>query len=78
MRIPRAISADRLIRALEQMGYEIVRQKGSHVRMRRDGRVPHMISVPRHNPLKFGTAHGILTEVASVLKVTVEEIANLL
>ncbi len=78
MRIPRAISADRLIRALEQLGYKIVRQKGSHVRLRRDGSNPHMVSVPRHNPLKFGTARGILTEVASELKITVDEITDLL
>jgi predicted RNA binding protein YcfA (HicA-like mRNA interferase family) len=37
VKLPRGVSADRLIRALESFGYAVVRQKGSHVRLRHDG-----------------------------------------
>jgi predicted RNA binding protein YcfA (HicA-like mRNA interferase family) len=33
MKLPRGVSGDRLIRALESLGYRVVRQKGSHVRL---------------------------------------------
>jgi predicted RNA binding protein YcfA (HicA-like mRNA interferase family) len=78
MKLPRGVSADRLIRALEQVGYEVVRQKGSHVRLRRQGPPAHAITVPLHNPLKTGTLHGILAEVAPLLSTTVEALARLL
>ena len=78
MKLPRGVSADRLIRALEQVGYEVVRQKRSHVRLRRQGPPAHTITVPLHNLLKTGTLHGILAEVATVLSITVEALARLL
>ncbi len=34
MKLPRDVSADRLVRVLENLGYEAVRQKGSHVRLK--------------------------------------------
>ena len=78
MKLPRGVSADRLIRALEHVGYEVVRQKGSHVRLRRQGPPAHTITVPLHNPLKTGTLHGILSDVAAMLSITVESLAKLL
>ncbi len=74
MKLPRGVAADRLIRALEQAGYEPIRQKGSHVRLRHPGPPAHMITVPPHNPLKTGTLHGILAEVAAMRSVTVESL----
>ena len=78
MRLPRGISADRVIRALERLGYEMIRQKGSHVRLRHDGPPAHAITVPLHDPLKTGTLHGILSEVAEKRSITVESIVDLL
>jgi predicted RNA binding protein YcfA (HicA-like mRNA interferase family) len=66
MKLPRGVSASRLIRALEHLGYGVIRQKGSHV------------TVPLHNPLKTGTLHGILAEVAQMRSVAVESITELL
>ncbi|MGH9624266.1 MAG: type II toxin-antitoxin system HicA family toxin, partial [Bryobacteraceae bacterium] len=37
MKLSRGVSADRLIRTLERLGYKIVRQKGSHIRLRHEG-----------------------------------------
>ena len=77
MKLPRSVSADRLIRILEQLGYREVRQKGSHVRLRHPGPPAHAITVPLHNPLKTGTLHGILTEVADRQSMAVESLASM-
>jgi hypothetical protein len=42
MKLPLGVSADRLIRALERVGYQVIRQKGSHVRLRHEGPPVHM------------------------------------
>jgi predicted RNA binding protein YcfA (HicA-like mRNA interferase family) len=78
MRLPRGVSADRLIRALARLGYEVIRQKGSHVRLRHEGPPAHAITVPLHDPLKTGTLHDILAEVAQKRSVTIESIVHLL
>ncbi len=77
MKLPRGVSADRLIRALEHLGYAIVRQRGSHVRLRHEGPPAHSITVPLHDPLKTGTLHGILTEVSLMRSVSIETVAAL-
>ncbi|MFN3323471.1 MAG: type II toxin-antitoxin system HicA family toxin [Bryobacteraceae bacterium] len=33
MKLPRNVSGDRLIRELQRLGYCVVREKGSHVRL---------------------------------------------
>jgi predicted RNA binding protein YcfA (HicA-like mRNA interferase family) len=76
MKTPRGVSADRLIRALERIGYRIIRQKGSHVRLRHDGPPVHLITIPQHNQLKVGTLHGILAEVAQMRSITAESLAE--
>jgi predicted RNA binding protein YcfA (HicA-like mRNA interferase family) len=78
MKLPRGVSGDRLVRALERLGYSVVRQKGSHVRMRHDGPPVHVVTVPLHNPLKTGTLHAILSEVAQMRSVGIESIIELL
>ncbi len=78
MKLPRGVSGDRLIRTLQQAGYSIVRRKGSHVRLEHPGPPAHGVTIPLHNPLKAGTLHGILTEVALVRSISVESLAQLL
>jgi predicted RNA binding protein YcfA (HicA-like mRNA interferase family) len=78
MKLPRGVSADRLIRTLEGVGYEVIRHKGSHVRLRHEGPPAHTITVPLHNPLKTETLQGILAEVALKRSTTVDALAKLL
>jgi predicted RNA binding protein YcfA (HicA-like mRNA interferase family) len=78
MKLPRGVSADRLIRALERLGYEVIRQKGSHVRLQHEGPPAHTITIPLHNPLKTGTLHGILSEVARMRSTTLDSLSELL
>jgi predicted RNA binding protein YcfA (HicA-like mRNA interferase family) len=54
----------------EVTGYEITRQAGSHIRLSSNHTgVQHHITVPAHKNLKIGTLSGILSEVATYLKV---------
>src|SRR5262245_58840454 len=58
--------------------YKVVRQKGSHIRLKHDGPPAHAISVPRHAALKTGTLHGILAEVAQIRSLSVSTIVDML
>jgi predicted RNA binding protein YcfA (HicA-like mRNA interferase family) len=59
-RLP-VISGAQLIRALEQQGWESVRQRGSHVRLKHPDRSVFLV-VPLHRELKRGTLSGILRD----------------
>jgi predicted RNA binding protein YcfA (HicA-like mRNA interferase family) len=78
MKLPRGVSGARLVRALEHLGYTAVRQKGSHVRLRHQGAPPHSITIPLHNPLKTGTLHSIVADIARTRSIAVESIIDLL
>lgn len=53
------LSGAEAIKALERMGFEQIRQRGSHVVMRRGG---VGTVVPLHRELKTGTLAGILRQ----------------
>ena len=55
------VSGAQLIRALERLGWEAVRQRGSHVRLRHPERRMFLV-VPLHKELKRGTLRGILRD----------------
>jgi predicted RNA binding protein YcfA (HicA-like mRNA interferase family) len=78
MKLPRGVSADRVIRALARLGYDVIRQKGSHARLRHEGPPVHTITIPMHDSLKTGTLHGILSEVAQMRSITIDSISDLL
>lgn len=59
------ISGKDLIRVLETIGYLVVRQKGSHVRLRHPTdpkRQP--VTVPLHSEIAFGTLRRILRDAS--------------
>ena len=62
MKLPRNLDADDLIKALSRIGYVVVRQTGSHVRLQCSDPV-HAITVPNHRPLRVGTLAAILQDV---------------
>jgi predicted RNA binding protein YcfA (HicA-like mRNA interferase family) len=74
MRLPRGVGANRLMRALTSLGYQVVRQQGSHIRMRFAGPPGHAVTIPNHDPIKVGTLHGIITDVAQHLGVEPDEV----
>ncbi len=68
-KLPR-ISSREAIRALERLGFEQVRQTGSHVVMKKateEGEIGCV--VPMHQELKVGTLSGILKQA----QITIEE-----
>jgi predicted RNA binding protein YcfA (HicA-like mRNA interferase family) len=75
MKIPRDIGASELIRALRVLGYELVRQDGSHIRLTTTLGGTHHVTIPNHRPLKTGTLlGGVLKPVAAHHKLTVDEL----
>lgn len=55
------VSGRQLIKALEADGWEVVRQRGSHVRLKKSGRRIALV-VPLHKELRKGTLAGILRD----------------
>lgn len=47
------------VRAMEKLGFVVVRQKGSHVMLRR---ADHFCVVPLHREVKTGTLSGVLKQ----------------
>jgi predicted RNA binding protein YcfA (HicA-like mRNA interferase family) len=61
-RMPR-ISSKEAIRSLERLGFEQVRQTGSHVVMKKETEEGEIgCVVPLHRELKVGTLSGILKQ----------------
>jgi predicted RNA binding protein YcfA (HicA-like mRNA interferase family) len=60
------LSGAQIVRALERLGFVVVRQSGSHIVMRRNGQG---CVVPNHKEVKVGTVNGVLRQAG----VTAEE-----
>jgi len=59
------ISGKKLISFLIGLNYNIVRQRGSHVRLEKLTEAAiHKITIPNHDPIAKGTLNDILTKVA--------------
>lgn len=78
MKLPRDVSGKALVRGLGRMGYIVVRQEGSHVRLTHPGPPQHHLSVPLHNPLRPGMLAALLEQVASSQRVSRPELIALL
>lgn len=69
------VSGREVVAALQKIGYEVVRQRGSHIRMRHPSdpdRRP--VTVPDHRELRVGTLRAILRDAG----LSVEEFIALL
>ncbi len=69
------VSGREVVAALEKAGYTVVRQRGSHIRMRHPadpGRKP--VTVPAHRGVKL----GLLRKIVKDANLTVEEFIGLL
>lgn len=78
MKFPRDVDARDLIKALERIGYRVVRQSGSHVRLQSPEPAPHALTVPQHAPLRVGTLAAILSDVAEHRRVSRDALIELL
>jgi predicted RNA binding protein YcfA (HicA-like mRNA interferase family) len=74
MKTPRNLSAQDLIKILAKYGYQISRQKGSHIRLTRiSDQGEHHVTVPNHDSLKLGTLSSIINDVADHLGINKEK-----
>lgn len=71
--LPRDLSSAKCIRALEQAGFRFIRQKGSHMVMRRDDPYAQVV-VPETSKLPPGTLRTIIRDAG----MTVDAFINLL
>ena len=53
------VSGQQVLRALERLGFQMVRQSGSHVVMKRESKG---CVVPMHSDVKIGTLAGVLRQ----------------
>lgn len=65
MKLPRDISGAETVRALRRLGFEVVRQEGSHIRMSK-GNVH--VTVPNHRQLVPKTLQNILRQAGITLE----------
>jgi predicted RNA binding protein YcfA (HicA-like mRNA interferase family) len=76
-KIPRNVSGSDLVAALRVLGYQMVRQSGSHLRLTSQTNGTHHVTIPAHRPIKTGTlVGGILKPVAMHHKMTIEELVK--
>jgi len=69
------VSGRKTVQALERIGYRVVRQRGSHIRLRDENDPNHLpVTVPDHRTLKPGLLHQILRDA----NLSVDEFISLL
>ena len=78
MKLPRDVSGGALVAALRRIGYEKVRQRGSHVRITTQINGEHHEVIPLHDPIRAKTLSGILKSIARHHGVGVDELLNML
>jgi predicted RNA binding protein YcfA (HicA-like mRNA interferase family) len=69
------ISGSQAIKCFEKIGYQVIRQKGSHVRMHhKSDRTKQPLTIPRHKALGIGLLRKLLRDA----QLTIEEFLTLL
>ncbi|HEX76613.1 MAG TPA: addiction module toxin, HicA family [Dehalococcoidia bacterium] len=73
-KLPQASGGD-VIKLLQALGYEVIRRRGSHVRLRKIAHLgEHNITVPDHEVLAKGTLSDILNKVSLWNNIAKEEL----
>jgi len=71
------ISYKELLKLLNQLGYQIERQRGSHIRLKKI--LPkgcHSITIPAHKEIAKGTLNDILNKISRYTNLSKEELIN--
>ncbi len=76
MSIPKDITGKELIKLLKPLGYSVIRQTGSHIRIQTNLNGTHSQTIPNHSPIKLGTLNSILKDIALHFNITKEELLN--
>jgi predicted RNA binding protein YcfA (HicA-like mRNA interferase family) len=77
-RLP-VVSGEKLLKLLGRLGYALVRQRGSHARLKKATEAgDHNITVPIHDEIAKGTLNDILSSVSMRNNISKEELIDLL
>ena len=71
MKLPRDVNGVEAARALKRHGFVQLRQTGSHLILRKEGRT---VVVPQHKPLKPGTLKSVIEQAGLTLEQFVTEL----
>jgi predicted RNA binding protein YcfA (HicA-like mRNA interferase family) len=74
VKTPRDVSGPELVKALRVLGYERIRQDGSHIRLTTQVNGEFHVTVPNHQPIRVGTFKSILKLVAVHHRLTLDEL----
>jgi predicted RNA binding protein YcfA (HicA-like mRNA interferase family) len=77
-RLPRDISGTELVKRLRVLGYERVRQAGSHITCTTQRNGEHHVYVPNHSAIKVGTLHTVLKDIAEHFTVSLTQLLDML
>ncbi len=76
MKLPRNVTGAELVVALQRFGYQLVRQRGSHIHLVTKRYGEHHVVVPEHRPIKTGTLGQLLKQVAEHHGMTRDELID--
>ena len=65
------LSGRKVVRAFEKLGWQVVRQRGSHIVMVRDGEIA-TLSIPDHKEVAKGTLRSLIRSAG----ITVDEFCD--
>ena len=68
------VSGRQVVKALDKIGYNLDRQRGSHMILRQQAQPHRRLTVPDHKEVAKGTLRAIIRQAG----LTVEEFKNLL
>jgi predicted RNA binding protein YcfA (HicA-like mRNA interferase family) len=78
VKLPRNVSGTGLAKALRILGYDRIRQAGSHIRLTTEQNGTHHVTVPDHQPIKLGTLAAILRAIAAHHGLSMDELLGIL
>ncbi len=71
------VSGSQLVKFLQSLGYEVVRQRGSHIRLKKiTTSGEHAITIPAHEVIAKGTLGDVISRVSLWNSVPKEEISR--
>ena len=71
------VNGNKLIKFLQSTGYMVIRQKGSHVTLRKSTNIGnHNITIPKHENIAKGTLNDILGKISLWNNISREEIID--
>jgi len=62
------LKPNEIIKALNEFGFRVISQKGSHIKLRKDGTVAKTVIVPNHYEVARGTLQSILEQAGITIE----------